>query len=415
MSRDRFDFTGEPRRPAPARRRASHADPLAPQPGPTPDEACSVTQLNALVKATLEEMLPPLWVSGEVTGWKRYRGSGHCYFALRDELAQVRAVMFRSDAGRLPTDPEEGMRVRVLAAATLYERRGDFQLVVRQLEAEGGDGLWRLAFERLRGKLDAEGLLAPERKRALPAHPVCVGVVTSPVGAALQDILNILARRAPWTRVVLSPARVQGDGAAAEVAAALGRLDAAGVADVIIVGRGGGSMEDLWAFNEEPVARAIAACTVPVISAVGHETDVTIADLVADLRAPTPSAAAEYAVPDGAELRRGLRLTEERLRGALVSTVAAAREQVEGWNVALEDAVQYRLEAARERLKGSAALLEALSPLAALGRGYAVPRGRDGRVLRSAADFAPGMPFQLRVRDGELPCVRTEEESHGTS
>jgi len=415
MSRDRFDFAGEPRRPDPPRRRAPYADPLARQPGPTADEACSVTELNTLVKATLEGMLPPLWVSGEVTGWKRYGGSGHCYFALRDELAQVRAVMFRSDAGRLPTDPEEGMRVRVLAAPTLYERRGDFQLVVRQLETEAGDGLWRLAFERLRGKLDAEGLLAPERKRALPAHPACVGVVTSPVGAALQDILNILARRAPWTRVVLSPARVQGDGAAEDVAAALRRLDAAGVADVIIVGRGGGSMEDLWAFNEEPVARAIAGCTVPVISAVGHETDVTIADLVADMRAPTPSAAAEYAVPDGAELRRGLLLTEARLRGALVSTVSAAREQVEGWHVALEDAVQYRLETARERLHGSAALLEALSPLAALGRGYAVPRGPDGRILRSAADFAPGLPFQLRVRDGEIPCVRTEEESHGPS
>ena len=261
----------------------------------------TVGQVNGAARELIEGVLPPLWVLGEVGSFTRAR-SGHCYFTLRDAGAQLRCVMYRDDARRLPTPPREGMKVRALGRVTLYEARGEFQLVVAELEAEG-EGLWKLAFDELRARLEVEGLTAASRKRPIPAHPECVGVVTSADAAALRDIAVVIRRRAPWTRIVLAPTRVQGEGASLQIAAAIRRLGAHGCADVVIVGRGGGSIEDLWAFNEEPVARAIAECPVPVISAVGHETDVTMADLVADLRAPTPSAAAEAAVPDGARVR----------------------------------------------------------------------------------------------------------------
>src|SRR5690606_22253835 len=239
----------------------------------------------------LEARIPPLWVEGEISGWKRH-SSGHAYFCLRDVNAQIDGVMFRSDVQRLPIEPEQGMHVRAFGTVTLYGKRGDYQFVARRPEATADGGPWRPAFERLRKRLQREGLLDRSRKRPLPRHPRAGGVVTSPVGAALHDILHVIERRAPWTRVILSPARVQGEGAAFEIARAIALFERARVSiDVLIVGRGGGSTEDLWAFNEEPVARAIAASPVPVISAVGHEVDVTIADLVADLRAPTPSAA----------------------------------------------------------------------------------------------------------------------------
>ncbi len=366
-------------------------------------QAYTVSSVNALVREFLEGAFPPLWVAGEVSGWKRY-ASGHCYFSLRDANAQLRCVMFRSDAQRLPTDPEEGMKVRALGRITLYERRGDFQLVVRELEAEGAGGLWRLAFERLRDRLEAEGLLAPERKRLLPRSPATVAVVTSPSGAALHDILHVIERRAPWTRVILSPARVQGDGAAEEVAQAIERVGRYGEADVVIVGRGGGSIEDLWAFNEEVVARAIAASPVPVISAVGHEVDVTIADLVADVRAPTPSAAAEAAVPDGRVLKRHLRDLRDRLPAALRRTVAERRGELLFQRTALSRAIDGVLREQRERLNHATGKLEALSPLAALRRGYAVPLDDNGRVLRGTSAFATGSRFRLRVADGSVSC-----------
>lgn len=385
-----------------------------------------VGALNALVRDMLEARVPPLWVEGEVTGWKRY-GSGHCYFCLRDADGQISAVMFRADARRLPTQPDEGTRVRAFGRVSLYEKRGDFQLIVRQLEATGAGGLWRVAFDRLRRKLEAEGLLAAERKRALPAHPAVVGVVTSPVGAALHDILHVIRRRAPWTRVVLSPARVQGDGAALDIARALGRFKAAGVpVDVVIVGRGGGSMEDLWAFNEEPVARAIAACPVPVISAVGHEVDITIADLIADLRAPTPSAAAEHAVPDGALLKQELIESKQRLARALQRYAAVRRERIEFHADRLERRMRLVVAARRDRLAWAqerltqrtrrvvaarraslarlAGQVDALSPLRALARGYAVPLGSGDRILRRRADFEPGAPFRLRIAEGTVDC-----------
>ncbi len=220
-----------------------------------------------------------------MANWKR-AGSGHCYFTLKDESAQLRCVMWRGEAARLPMDPEEGMRVRVFGQLTLYEARGDYQLSVRTLEGEEGEGLWKLAFERLRSKLEQEGLLLPERKRALPRFPQTVGVVTSLTGAALHDILTVLRRRAPWLQVLVRGTRVQGEGAAQEIADALRVLGGSGRVDVVIVGRGGGSLEDLWAFNEEPVARAVAECPVPVVSAVGHEVDVTISRSGGGLQGP---------------------------------------------------------------------------------------------------------------------------------
>ncbi len=367
-----------------------------------------------------------LWVSGEVANFTRSR-QGHCYFTLKDDRAQLRCVLFARDAARLPTDPQEGMQLRVFGSLTLYEPRGDYQLTARRVEAEGGEGLWRLAFEKLRTRLEAEGLLDPAGKRRLPRFPGTVGVVTSPTGAALHDILTVLRRRAPWVRVLVRPTRVQGEGASEEIAAALAALDASGLADVIIVGRGGGSVEDLWAFNEEPVARAIAACATPVVSAVGHEVDVTISDLVADLRAPTPSAAAEAVTPDRAavleqlagvpeRLARGLRGTLERRRlrldrslsrvaRAMERRLVAPRQEADLAAGRLERGLLRLLERRRSQLSGAAGRLHALSPLAVLERGYSVARTREGKVLRRVEELPEGRTFVLRVVDGTVACA----------
>ena len=383
----------------------------APPPDPADEDVLTVSALAALARGILERTFASVWVAGEVTGWKRYGSSGHCYFTLRDAGAQVRCVMFRMEAQRLPADPEEGMQVRVLGRLTLYDKRGDCQFVVRGLETKAAGGLWRVAFEKLRAKLDAEGLLAPARKRPVPAFPETVGVVTSPVGAAFQDILHVIRRRAPWVRVLLSPAKVQGEGAAADVARALARLAAVPEVDVILVGRGGGAVEDLWAFNEEPVARAIAASRVPVISAVGHETDITIADLVADMRAPTPSAAAECAVPDGLALASGLRVTENRLRQALARGVTRRQERLNRAGEELEGCMRDRLGRARERMVRLARTLDALSPLGILARGYAVAQDAEGRVVRRAAQLPAGAAFRLRLPDGSVRATSQGEEA----
>lgn len=362
------------------------------------------TTLNAFARTLIEGALPPVFLRGEVTGWKRHAASGHCYFTLRDARAQVRCVMWARDAVRLPAEPEEGMEVRVFGTLTLYEKRGEFQVGVRELEAGGSDGLWRLAFEKLRARLEADGLLAPERKRPLPAHPAVIGIVTSSVGAALHDILHVVRKRAPWTRVIVAHAKVQGQGAGADVARALDALDRTGAADVIIVGRGGGSTEDLWAFNEEVLARAIARCTVPVISAVGHEIDITIADLVADYRAPTPSAAAERAVPDRASLARESDALRMRLHRAVERRLNVAANVVEGLAHELEAGVRHAIDIRQDRAHRCAEMLDALSPLAALRRGYAVPLSGQGRILRGIADFPAGTRFSLRVADGVVDC-----------
>ena len=393
-----WDLFDAPQPPEPEERGASRGRVVSNRVRPL-----TVAGVNALARGILESSYPPLWVAGEVTGWKR-APTGHCYFTLRDRTAQIRCVMFQSDAARLPIAPDEGMQVRALGTLTLYEQRGDFQLKVRVLEGEGAGGLWRVAFEKLRRKLEEEGLLAAERKRPLPRHPATVGIVTSPVGAALHDILEVLRKRAPWTEVVFSPARVQGEGAARDIARAIRLFARANVADVLIVGRGGGSTEDLWAFNEEIVARAIAASPVPIISAVGHEVDVTIADLVADVRAPTPSAAAERAVPDRSAILRELAAWDARLVRGLERRVTQQRQRLDSMREDMAAAFDWRLRETRTRLAAAAGRLEALSPLAALRRGYSVVTDDAGHVLRSVANFEPGARVNVRVQDGVVIC-----------
>jgi exodeoxyribonuclease VII large subunit len=394
------------------RERATRPGPESEAGVPEPRVAYSVGALNRLVRDLLDSSLPPLWVAGEVANWKR-SARGHCYFSLRDADAQVRCVLFATDARRLPTEPEEGMSVRVLGAVTLYEARGEYQLVVRELEASDAGGLWRLAFEKLRARLETDGLLDPARKRPLPRFPHRVGVVTSPVGAAIHDILRVIEKRAPWTTVVLSPARVQGEGAEHEIALALQRLADLGRVDVIIVGRGGGSVEDLWAFNREEVARAIAASPVPVVSAVGHEVDVTIADLVADRRAATPSAAAEQVVPDGAELGRHLRVSAARLGASLRRLHEQRRRTAADLRDGLGSRLAVLVERRRHRLARLAGTLEALSPLAALKRGYAVAQDEEGRLLRRIADFQQGDRYRLRLVDGRVDSLVERTDPDG--
>ena len=371
--------------------------------GPPAPRVWTVRQVNRAVRLLLEQTLPELWVAGEAANFRR-QSSGHCYFTLKDGAAQLNCVMFRREARTLPTDPKEGMNVRLFGRLTLYEARGVYQLVVRVLEAEDADGMWKLAFDRLRRKLDAEGLTDPDRKRGLPEFPRTVGIVTSPQGAALRDIVAVAQRRAPWLRLVVCGTRVQGHGAAAEIALAIEGVAARGV-DLVIVARGGGSLEDLWAFNEEAVARAVADCPVPVVSGVGHETDVTICDLVADLRAATPSAAAEAVAPDRAALVRRLDGLGQRLGRALGAQARARRWRLQSAGERLVAGIRRSAGAREDRLGAAAAAMHALSPLSTLARGYAVPLDAEGRLLRTAGDFTPGLGFRLRVVDGNVPCL----------
>ncbi|MDP2528629.1 MAG: exodeoxyribonuclease VII large subunit [Candidatus Palauibacterales bacterium] len=397
---------------------APHAalEPAGP-PGSSRESPVSVSALNAAARRILEESFPSLWVVGEVANWRRV-SSGHCYFSLRDEDAQIACVLWRRDARRLPTDPEEGMEVLGFGEVSLYEARGSYQLIVRKLEARG-EGLWRLAFERLKRKLAAEGLLEEARKRPLPRVPLRVGVVTSRTGAALRDVITVVRRRAPWTELLVSDCRVQGEEAAGEIVRALDRLVRDGRVEVIVVTRGGGSVEDLWCFNEEAVARAVAACPVPVISAVGHEIDVTITDLVADVRAPTPSAAGELVVPDARVLRADLRKLGDRLVSGLRQRTVRGEERARRAADRLLGGMDRRLERLAGRLEGLGGRLDALSPLGTLRRGYAVPLAGDGRVLRHLEDFRQGDRFRLRVVDGRVACAvegteaMTEEETGG--
>lgn len=366
----------------------------------------TVSQVNALTRQLLEGSLPPLWMAGEVSGFKRY-SAGHCYFTLKDEKAQIGCVMWREAARALPTEPPDGMAVHVFGYPSLYERAGRYQFVVRELVARG-EGLWRLALERARGRLQADGLLDPARKRPLPPYPSCVGVVTSIEGAAVRDIVSVIRRRAPWTDILVYPARVQGDGAAASIVRALRVAARARRTDVLIVGRGGGSVEDLSAFNDERLARTLADLPMPVIAAVGHETDVTLAELVADRRAPTPSAAAELAVPDGERLRAFLDGSGERLAASLRGGLLQRRRRVRGLEGRLVDSLRGLLGRRRLVVDGFRQRLQALGPIEVLRRGYALALDREGRLLRGVDGFVPGESFTLRVRDGR---VRARVES----
>lgn len=288
----------------------------------------TITQLAARVRILLEEEMDEVWAEGEISNWKAHPASGHCYFSLKDENAQLSAVMWRSSAQRVAFEPRNGMLVEVRGHISFYEPQGRTQIIVQDMHEAGVGLLWK-RFLELKIKLEKEGLFDAERKRPLPALPSRVGVVTSPSGAAFRDILKVLTRRFAGLEIILWPVRVQGEGAAREIAHAVSRMGELGLCDVLIVGRGGGSMEDLWAFNEECVARAIAACPIPVVSAVGHEVDFTISDFVADLRAPTPSAAAERVIGEKVHLLEALETAHKRLGRALAAGLEGRRSRLQ--------------------------------------------------------------------------------------
>ena len=367
-------------------------------------EVISVSALNQYVKTLLDanDLLFDLALRGEIANFVQNARSGHCYFSLRDETSSVKAVMFRSDARRLGFRPEEGMKVIVRCRATLYERDGAFQVYVNDMFPDG-IGSAQLAFEQLKAKLDREGLFAAERKKPLPRFPKCIGLVTSKTGAALQDIRNVIGRRWPAVRLLLCPVSVQGFEAADEIAAAIDRLDKSGQVDEIIVARGGGSREDLWVFNAERIARAASRCKTPLISAIGHEIDFTILDFVADQRAPTPSAAAELAVPDRAEFSRKLCNLEENIhisiqnrlslcynrldetvqplsRQNMQAQLAGRQQQLEAVSGQLQTAAQKKQQDAGLRLRHAAALAATLNPYGVLARGYALVQDEKGRT-----------------------------------
>jgi exodeoxyribonuclease VII large subunit len=390
----------------------------------------TVSTLTAEVKAVLEDGFSAVWVEGEVSNFKHHT-SGHMYFTLKDAEAQIRAVMFRGNNRLLKFQPKDGLAVLVFGTVTVYERRGEYQINVEFMEPKGVGAL-QLAFEQLKARLEAEGLFDAARKRPLPRLPRKVGIITSPTGAVIRDMLTIIGRRFPGLAILIHPVQVQGEAAVPEIAAALARLGRRPDLDVLIVARGGGSLEDLWAFNEEVVARAIAISPIPVISAVGHETDVTIADFVADLRAPTPSAAAELVVAQRDELRLRVDELAARTQSVIQSALAARRERVQmlGRHLAvLSPVAQVRRQAERlegirqhlfawwgmarmlkqERLRVLAGKLESLSPLAILARGYSICFALPGRqVVKVAADAPAGSQVAVRLFRGELQCLVRE-------
>ena len=367
----------------------------------SPEGAWTVSQVARRVRAVVEAGLEPLWIRGEVSGFKAWQ-SGHWYFALRDRGAQLRCVMFQKDNRRLPMEPQDGMQVFIFARPTVWETKGELRLTVVDLLSTEAGGLWQRAFEKAKAALAKDGLLDPTRKRRLPPYPRRIAVVTSPDGAALRDIIAVTGRRWPIAELLVIPTRVQGEGAEAEICRALALLCRLEQLDVAIIGRGGGSREDLWTFNHERVARAVAALPVPVISAVGHETDVTLCDLVADMRAPTPSAAAEAATPDRADVLADLGHLGVRLARALSARSGRAAERLERVRDRLTTNVERRLERHRHELAALAGRLDALSPLRILERGYALARDGDGHVLTRVAQFPPGLRFRLRVTDGDV-------------
>lgn len=369
-------------------------------PGGSPEEALTVAQLTTAAKEILEGAFPPVWIKGEVGNFTAHR-NGHWYFSLRDATAQLSCVVWSRDVRRIPAPPDDGMQVIAHGQLSVYAARGQMQLMVRAMEAEG-EGLWRKAFEKTRAALERDGLLDPTRKRALPRFPQRVAVVTSPDGAALRDIISVIRRRNPGVSVIVVPAAVQGETAPESLVEAIGLVARWGRADVVIVGRGGGSREDLWAFNDERVARAIAACPIPTISAVGHEVDFTIADLVADHRAATPSAAAETAVPVLAEIAAGVRALRDAIRAATEMRIRDGNQALRRHARDLAVRAQRTVERRRARVQESAARLEALSPLATLARGYAIARDEQGGALASASRFVPGSRFALELRDGTV-------------
>ena len=434
-------------------------------------DVLSVSQLNTRARTLLEDVFAQVWVEGEISNLAK-PASGHMYFTLKDQNAQVRCALFRQNAARVRQALRDGLAVKVRGKVSLFEGRGDYQLIVDSVEP-AGDGALRLAFEALKEKLAGEGLFSAERKVALPKHPQRIGIVSSPTGAVIRDIISVFRRRAPQVALTLIPTAVQGRDATAQIVRALQLADAQGF-DALILARGGGSLEDLWCFNEEAVARAVDACITPIVSAVGHETDVSISDFVADVRAPTPSAAAELLAPDSSDLRHRLdnlkrrlllrmqnRLAHERLRldgisrrlrhpgerlrqqaqrlddldmrlrrafeqnmsrrqerlarldGRLAGQhprrqLALLRQRLDSLADRLPRATQQLLRQRRQTLAGLAQTLQIVSPLATLGRGYSILLDERGKPIRSAAQTHPGQRLKARLGEGELE-VRVED------
>jgi len=366
-------------------------------PGASPGAAVSVMVLTATARDVLEGAFMPLWVRGEVSDFKAHR-NGHWYFCLRDGDAQIRCVAWSRDR-RIPARPDDGMQVAAFGQLSVYPARGEMQFSVTRMEAEG-DGLYRKALDITRARLEADGLLDPRRKRALPRYPRRIAVITSRDGAALRDIHAVVQRRCPAVDIVLVPAAVQGDAAPESLCDALDRVARWQKADVLIIGRGGGAREDLWAFNDERVARALASCPMPTISAVGHEIDMSICDLVADVRAPTPSAAAEAAVPVQAELRERLRAFAGLFAGLSADHVARARLDASDAVLRVSDGAVRHVDRRRQNVEAGAGRLNAVSPLATLDRGYAIVRTENGRTVRSVRALRAGQEVELVFRDG---------------
>jgi len=392
----------------------------------------TVNQLTGYIKGLVESdpVLRQVWVQGEISNYTRH-SSGHMYFTVKDEQARLRCVMFRTENRRLQFQPADGMAVIVSGRIAVYPKNGEYQLYVGQMEVAGMGSLY-LAYEELKKRLAREGLFDRARKKSLPGFPRKIGVITSPTGAAVRDVIRVIRRRCPGVDLLVIPAQVQGDLAPKSLCDALRLAGSLPALDLLIIGRGGGSIEELWAFNHEEVARAVADCPLPVISAVGHETDFTITDLAADLRAPTPSGAAEMAVPEFRELRRRLLLIDERLQAAALRVMERKKNllEVSGKHPVLLEPqrwldekrqrvdeiweylariTQNRLEKTRADLNRNLATLDALSPLATLRRGYSICRKTvDGSVVREAGEVSPGEKVRVLLNRGELFCAVEE-------
>ena len=396
------------------------------------DGPVTVSELNAFLQDRIDTapQLRSFYLTGEISNFKNHYQTGHFYFTLKDESSQIRAVMFRSNAQRVPFVPENGMKVTALGRVSVYKKEGNCQFYCESMEPTGVGSL-SAAFEQLKKKLGEEGLFDPSRKKPLPKNPTRIGIVTSPTGAAIQDMINVIGRRFPLAELIIYPALVQGADAAPDLIAGIRYFNDSGDADVLIIGRGGGSMEDLWAFNDEKLARTVASSRIPVISAVGHETDFTICDFAADVRAPTPSAAAEIAVPDRNELRRKIEALVQREAGVLNRIVAGERERLRvlsssrvfGRPETITDDMRMHLDGMSEKLAAAGerfvedrrgafremtGKLEALNPMSVISRGYSAVFREGGGLVKSVHDIKPADTVMLKLADGEAKC-RVEE------
>lgn len=386
-------------------------------------KVATVSQINHYIKKILDNniILNDIWIKGEISNFKLHY-SGHMYITLKDEGGVLKAVMFKSAASHLQFMPEDGMKVLARGRISVYEAGGAYQLYINEMIPDGVGALY-VAYEQLKKRLEAEGLFDPEHKKPIPEYPERVGVITATTGAAVRDIINVITRRYPHAEIIIYPSLVQGEGAAPNIVQGIEYFNKSKIVDTIIAGRGGGSIEDLWAFNEEIVARAIYNSEIPIISAVGHETDFTIADFVADLRAPTPSAAAEIAVPSQIELLSRISSYLQRMNGAAVRGIENRqlrldrlklrnpKEEIENLHITvdtlvkdMQNAYAMSILARKEQLGKICAKLEALSPLHVMSRGYAIPSRDSGELIKSAAELEKDDEFDLRFKDGCRHC-----------